>query len=52
MKQKRLTCVGNLADEWAARNRFSVELDVDGVRLGLLRREVNEAAPAAEDLQR
>lgn len=48
---KKLTCVGNLAHEGAARNGFAVELDVDGVRLGLLGSEVHEAAASAENLK-
>ncbi len=45
-----LTCIGHLADKRAARHRLPVELDVDGVRLRELGREVDEAAPAAQNL--
>ena len=48
---KKLTCVGNLAHEGAARNGLAVELDVDGVRLGLLGSEVHEAAASTENLK-
>ena len=46
-----LTRVGNLANEGAARDGLAVELDVDGVRLGLLGGEVHEAASASKNLK-
>ena len=46
-----LTCVRNLANEGTSGDRFSVELDVDGVGLGLLGREVNEATPSTQNLK-
>ncbi len=49
-EQLELTRIGHLTDERAARDWLSVELDVDGVRLGLLRREVHQTATASENL--
>ena len=45
-----LTRVGNLANKGASRDRLAVELDVDGVRLGLLGRKVDEATTASKNL--
>jgi hypothetical protein len=45
-----LTGIGDFANERTSRNRLAVELDVNGVWLGLLGREVDETTSASQDL--
>lgn len=43
-------CIGHLADEGAAADGFTVELDVDEVRLGMVGGERDQATATPNDL--